>query len=130
MAITKTRSEQVVIFPIARADSSTEKCVLPKYAFITDVEVFQNVDATTDVGTVDVGTSADADGFLDAFSMATTAVGHVKPGTAAGDLLNTVLTADTPVLSTYTAGSSTAGGTGWVTMRYFMVGPGETGFSA
>ena len=112
-------------FAVARTDSSTVKCVLPKGAVIADVEVFQNVNASTAAGAVTVGWTGDTDALLNAFSMATTAVGLVKAGTAIGSGMFTVLDSDKQVLSTYTVGSSTAGGTGYVIVKYFMPGPGE-----
>lgn len=111
---------------IARTDSATEKCVLPKDAVIVGVNVHQTVSATTDVGAVTVSCGSDADGILNAFSMATTAVGYVAAGTAVGSSVGTKLTADSVVKSTYTVGSSTAGGTGYVYIHYFIPGPGES----
>ena len=122
----KPRSLQTKVIGIARTDSSTEKCVLPKHAVIVGVDVFQNVAATTAAGAFDLGWTGDTDGILNDFSMATTAVGLVNAGTAAGTGVMTKLDSDKVVLSTYTVGSSTAGGTGYVIIEYFVTGPGET----
>lgn len=122
----KPRSLQTKVIEIARTDSSTEKCVLPKDAVIVGVHVFQNVAATTAAGAFDLGWTGDTDGILNDFSMATTAVGLVNAGTAAGTGVMTKLDSDKVVLSTYTVGSSTAGGTGYVIIEYFVTGPGET----
>lgn len=121
----KPRSIQRKIIAIARTDSSTVKCWLPKDAIVVGVFVHQTVNASTDVGLVTVGWSGDTDAILNAFSMATTAVGYVAPGTAIGSGLNTRLDTDKAVISTYTVGSSTAGGTGYVHIEYFIPGPGE-----
>lgn len=122
----KPRSLQTKIIQIDRTDSSTEKCVLPKDAVIVGVHVFQDVAATTAAGAFDLGWTGDTDGILNDFSMATTAVGLVNAGTAAGTGVMTKLDSDKVVLSTYTVGSSTAGGTGYVIIEYFVTGPGET----
>lgn len=122
----KPRSLQTKVIEIARTDSSTEKCVLPKDAVIVGVHVFQDVAATTAAGAFDLGWTGDTDGILNDFSMATTAVGLVNAGTAAGTGVMTKLDSDKVVLSTYTVGSSTAGGTGYVIIEYFVTGPGET----
>jgi hypothetical protein len=122
----KPRTLQRKIFAVARTDSSTVKCVLPKGAIIVGVFVHQTVNASTAAGAVTVGWSGDTDGVLNAFSMATTAVGFVAAGTAIGSGVNTPLDSDKAVISTYTVGSSTAGGTGFVYIDYFMPGPGES----
>ena len=122
----KPRDLLVKAFAIARTDSATEKCVLPKDAVIVGVNVLQDVNAATDVGSVTVSCGSDSDGILNAFSMATTAVGYVAAGTAAGSSVGTKLSVDSVVKSTYTVGSSTAGGTGYCFIHYFVPGPGET----
>lgn len=123
----KPRDIYVKIVPIARTDSSTEKCVLPKDAVITGVFVLQDVAAVTAAATFDLGFTGDTDGLLNDFSMAvTTPVGFVAAGAAAGSAVGTKLDSDKVILSTYTAGSSTAGGTGYVFIHYFVAGAGET----
>lgn len=122
----KPRSVLTKVIEIARTDNATEKCVLPKDAVVCDIHVYQSVAATTDVGTFDLGWSGDADALLNDFTMATTAVGLVNAGTAIGASFLTKLTADRAIISTYTVGSSTAGGTGYVVIDYFVPGPGET----
>lgn len=121
----KHRSEQTIIIPIARTDNATVKAVLPKDAVVSGVQVYQATDAVTDVGSFTVGLGSDADGLLEAFEMATTAVGLVDPGVDIGVGFLTKLTVDTTVTSTYTVGSSTAGGTGYVIISFFLAGPGE-----
>ena len=120
----KPRNVLSKIIPIARTDSSTVKCVLPKDAIIVDVTCYQNVNAGTNAATWTVGWTGDTDAVLNAFSAATTAVGLVKPGTAIGSGVYTPLTADRAVFSTF-GGTSVSGGTGFVTITYFMPGPGE-----
>ncbi len=121
----KARSLITKIVPIARTDSSTVKCVIPKDAVIVGVHVNQNVDATTDVGSFVLGWSGSTSAVLSAFSMATTAIGLVNAGTSLGSGTFAKLTEDKAILSTYTVGSSTAGGTGYVVIEYFVAGPGE-----
>lgn len=121
----KPRDYQVKIFAVARTDSSTVKCVLPKDAIIADVEVYQNVNAATAAGAVSVGWTGNTTAVLSSFSMATTAVGLVKAGTAIGSGVFARLDSDKQVFATYTVGSSTAGGTGFVIIKYFVPGPGE-----
>lgn len=113
------------VVPIARTDSSTVKCVIPKDAVIVGVRVNQTVDASTAAGAFDLGWSGATTAILNAFAMATTKVGLVQPGTAIGTGVFSKLTADRAVISTYTVGSSTAGGTGYVVIEYFMAGSGE-----
>lgn len=121
----KRRSCLQLIIPIARTDSATQKAWLPKDAVVTGVHVLQNVNAATAVATFTVGLGADADGILESFTMATAKVGLVNAGTSAGVSVLTKLTADAPVTSTYAVGSSTAGGTGYVIIDFFMPGAGE-----
>lgn len=121
----KGRSLVTKILPIARADSSTVKCVIPKDAVIVDVHVVQTTDAVTGAGSFVLGWSGSTSAILSAFSMATTKVGLVNPGTSAGASLFTKLDGDKAVLSTYTVGSSTAGGTGYVVLSYFLASGNE-----
>ena len=113
------------IVPIARTDSSTVKCVIPKDAVIVDVHVMQTTDAVTAAGSFVLGWSGTTSAILSAFSMATTKVGLVNPGVSAGSGLFSKLTQDQAIISTYTVGSSSAGGTGYVILSYFVAGPGE-----
>lgn len=113
------------VVPIARTDSSTPKCVIPKDAVIVGVHINQTTDAVTAAGSFVLGWSGSTSAILSAFSMATTKVGLVNPGTSAGASLFTKLDTDKTVLSTYTVGSSTAGGTGFVTIEYFLASGNE-----
>lgn len=114
------------VIPIARTDSSTAKCVLPKDAVVVGVHVLQDVDAATNTGSFSLGWSGATTALINGFTMATTKVGLVNAGTAAGSGLMSKLSSDKTVISTYTVGSSTAGGTGYVIIEYFVAGPGET----
>lgn len=122
----KPRGIITKIVSILRTDSSTAKCVIPKDSIITKVMVNQTSNAVTNTGSFVLGWSGTTSALLSAFTMATTKVGLVQPGTAVGTAVGTKLTADQTVLSTYTVGSSTAGGEGYVIIEYFMPGPGET----
>lgn len=121
----KPRELLTKIFPVARTDSSTAKCVLPKDAIIAGVYVIQTVAASTAAGTFSVGWSGASTAVLNAFSMGTTSVGYSPAGTATGSGVATKLTEDKQIICTYTVGSSTAGGTGYVKIEYFVPGPGE-----
>ena len=127
MSYPKPRSLQTKVIEIARTDSSTVKCVLPKGAIIADVDVLQEVNSGVAAATVSVGYAGATTAILNEFSMATTKVGLVKPGTAVGSaVLGTALDSDKQVIATFTVGSSTSGGTGKVMIHYFVPGPGET----
>lgn len=121
----KRRGTLQLIIAIARTDSATQKARLPKDAVVCGVHVLQNVSASTAVATFTVGLGSDADGILEAFTMSTTKVGLVNAGVSAGVSVMTKLTSDLPVTSTYAVGSSTAGGTGFVIIDFFIAGPGE-----
>ena len=113
------------IFPIARTDSSTPKMTLPRDAIIAGVYVLQTAAAVTGAASVNVGWSGATTGILNAFSLPTSSVGYAPSGTATGAQVGTKLTQDQVVLSTYSVGTSTAGGTGYVKIEYFVPGPGE-----
>ncbi len=113
------------IFPIARTDSSTAKLTLPRDAIIAGVYVLQTAAAVTGAASVSVGWSGATTGILNAFSLPTTSVGYAPAGTATGAQVGTKLTQDQVVISTYSVGTSTAGGTGYVKIEYFVPGPGE-----
>lgn len=121
----KARDLQTKIVSILRADDGTLKCVLPKDAVIVDLTIVQTTDAVTDTGSFILGWSGDTNAIVEAFTMATTKVGMVKPGVSSGVAVLSKLTADRAVISTYTVGSSSAGGEGYVVINYFMPGPGE-----
>lgn len=121
----KARNSLFKIVPIARTDSSTVKCVLPRDAVVVGVTVNQTVDASTAAGSFVLGWAGATSALLSAFSMATTKVGLVSAGTSAGASILTRLDSDKQVIATYTVGSSTAGGTGYAIIEYFMPGPGE-----
>jgi hypothetical protein len=121
----KRRSTMQLVIPVARTDSATQKAWLPKDAVVTGVHVLQNVNASTAVATFTVGLGSDADGILESFTMATSKVGLVNAGAQSGVSVLTKLSVDAPVTVTYAVGSSTAGGTGFVIIDFFVAGSGE-----
>lgn len=121
----KRRSTMQLVIPVARTDSATQKAWIPKDAVITGVHVLQNVNAATATATFTVGLGSDADGILETFTMGTTRVGLVNAGTSAGVEVLAKQTTDKPVTVSYTVGSSTGGGTGFVIIDFFIAGPGE-----
>lgn len=120
----KAKGMLVKIIPIARTDSSTLKCVLPKGAVVATVTCLQTVAATTAAATWTVGWSGATTALLNAFSAGTTSAGLTHPGAAVGSGVMTVLDSDKNVLVSF-GGTSTAGGTGFVLIEYFQAGSGE-----
>lgn len=114
-------------FRVARTDSSTVKCKLPKGAIVVACTVTQDAVAVTAAGAFSVGWSGATTALINAISMPTTSVGQVGLGTSVGSAIiaGTPLDTDKDVICTYTVGSSTAGGTAIVQILYFMPGPGE-----
>ena len=121
----KRRTTLQLIIPVARTDNGTTKAMLPKDAVVTGIHVLQNVDAATNTGSFTVGLGGTANALLTTFTMATTKVGLVNAGTSAGASVMTKLDNDYKVTVTYSVGSSTAGGTGYVIIDFFVAGPGE-----
>ena len=121
----KRRSALELIIPVARTDNGTIKAWLPRDAVVTGLHVLQNVAAATATSSFVVGLGATNNALLEAFTMGTTKVGLVNAGASAGTAVLTKTTADQPITVTYTAGSSTAGGTGFVIIDFFVAGPGE-----
>lgn len=119
-----SRSLQTKVVPIVRTDSATEKCVLPKGAVVCGIDVVQLTDASA-AATYTLGWSGTTTALLNAFALATTAVGHVTAGAKAGAGVGTQLDSDKMVIATFGAGSSTSGGTGYAFINYFVPGPGE-----
>lgn len=126
MSYPKPRDLLVKIVPLAITDSSTLKCVLPKDAVITGVDVHQQVAATTNASTFDLGFTGDTDGLLNDFSFATTSVGYTRAGAAAGSAVGTKLSSDKAILSTCTVGASDTTSAGYAVIYYFVAGPGES----
>lgn len=115
-------------FRFARTDTGgVAKCVLPKGAIITGIVVTQDAAAVTNAANINLGWSGSASALLSAFSLPVSTVGQAMPGAAAGAslLAGTPLTEDKTILLTYNVASSTAGGTGWIQILYFIPGPGE-----
>lgn len=120
----KARTLYTKVLPIARTDSSTAKCALPKDAVIANVHCMQTSNAATAAATWTLGWAGATTAILNAFSAATTAVGLVNPGTATGTGVLTKLDTDKTVIATF-GGSSTAGGTGYVVIEYFIASGNE-----
>lgn len=110
---------------IARTDNGTVKFGLPKGAIICGVYVIQTVAATTAVATVDIGITGSATALANDFTMGTTSVGYAVVGAAAGASVGAKLTSDVNVTVTYAVGSSTAGGTGFFKVEYYIPQPGS-----
>jgi hypothetical protein len=125
----KPRDVLTKVVTLGVADSSTEKCVLPKSAIVIEVVCNQTVAATSAASSWLLGWSGNTNGLLNAFASATTAVGQVHPGTTIGDGLFTPLTADQSIISTCTAGSGDTTSVVYVMIKYFVPGPGETATS-
>jgi hypothetical protein len=121
----KARDILVKAVPIARADSSTQKCVLAKDTVVLGVFVHQQTAAVTGAGAFNLGSAANTTGLLNAYSMPVSTSGFAGAGAAVGTLVGTKLAADTAIISTYTAGTSTAGGTGVAYIAFYVAGPGE-----
>ena len=120
------RSSYVKVGTIERTDNGTVKFGLPIGAFISGIFVIQMVAASTAAATVDIGITGDTDGLVNDFSMGTTSVGYAPGGTATGSAVGTILTSDVDVVVTYTVGSSTAGGTGYFKVEYYMPPSGSS----
>lgn len=121
----KPRELITKIIPIARTDSSTVKTALPKDAIVAGIYVLQTAAAVTGAATFNLGWSGATTGLLNGFTMATTSVGYAPGGAATGAQVGVKLTQDQVVIATYSVGTSTAGGTGYVKIEYFVPGPGE-----
>lgn len=122
----KPRSVQTKVIPFARTDNATLKAWLPKDAVVSGLHIYQATAAVTGAATVSVGFTGAPTALINAFSLPTTSVGLTNPGAAAGASVLTKLTADQNVIVTYAVGTSTAGGTGYVVIDYFIPGAQET----
>jgi hypothetical protein len=121
----KPRSNLIKVIPFARTDSATQRAWLPKDAVVCNLTVYQATGAVTAAGAVSVGLNASNTALINAAALPVTSAGAFTPGAATGASFLTKLAADSVVTTTYTVGSSTAGGTGWVIIEYFVPGPGE-----
>ena len=121
----KRRDTLTLIVPIARTDSSTPKCVLPKDAVVCGLHVHQTAAAVTGAATFNLGWSGSTTALINAFSMPTSSVGLTNAGSATGASVMTKLDSDKLVIASYAVGTSTAGGTGYVIIEFFIPGGGE-----
>lgn len=113
------------VMKINRADSSTPKMTIPKDAVIVGVHVYQDAVAVTGNGAYNLGWSGATTSILNAYSLTTAGTGLQNSGSATGTGVFTKLTQDQLLIGTYTVGTSSAGGTGYVTIEYFMPGGQE-----
>ncbi len=121
----KRRDAMTLIVPIARTDSSTPKCVLPKDAVVCGIHVFQAAAAVTGAASYNLGWSGATTALLNAFSLPTSTVGLANSGSATGASFLTKLDSDKHVIGTFTVGTSSAGGTGYIVIEFFMPGGNE-----
>jgi len=120
----KPRNVLTKIIPMARTDSSTAKCVLPKGCVVMAVTCLQTSAAVTNPATWTVGWSGTTTALLNAFSAGTTSVGLAHPGVAVGASVMTILDSDKQIIASF-GGTSASGGVGYVFIDYFQPGPGE-----
>lgn len=121
----KARDILTKVIPIARTDSSTAKCVLPKDAVVCGIFVHQQAAAVTGAASYNLGWSGNTTALLNAFSLPTTSVGYAAGGATTGASVLTKLDSDKAVIGTFTVGTSSAGGTGYIVIQYFMPGGQE-----
>jgi hypothetical protein len=121
----KRRETMTLIVPINRTDSSTPKCALPKDAVVCGLHVYQAAAAVTGAATFNLGWSGATTALINAFSMPTSTVGLANSGAATGASFLTKLDTDKQVIATYAVGTSTAGGTGYVIIEFFIPGGQE-----
>lgn len=113
------------VMKINRADASTPKMTIPKDAVIVGVHVYQDAVAVTGNGAYNLGWSGATTSILNAYSLTTAGTGLANPGAATGTGVFTKLTQDQLLIGSYTVGTSSAGGTGYVAIEYFMPGGQE-----
>lgn len=121
----KGRDCIVKVCKINRTDSSTPKMTIPKDAVICGVHVFQDAVAVTGNASYNLGWSGATTSILNAYSLTTAGTGLANPGAAAGTGIMTKLTQDQLLIGTFTVGTSSAGGTGYIIVEYFMPGGQE-----
>lgn len=119
----KPRDLLTKVIRIARTDSATPKAVLPKGAFVIRVTTY--IDTTADAGTptYNLGWSGASTSLLNGAVI--TGRGQAFPSTTSGTSLFTALDQDRELLGTFNAVGSASGSTGYVTIEYVVVGPGE-----
>jgi hypothetical protein len=121
----KGRDAITKVMRINRTDSSTAKMTIPKDAVICGVHVYQDAVAVTGNGAYNLGWAGATTSILNAYSLTTAGTGLANPGAATGTGVFTKLTQDQLLIGTYTVGTSSAGGTGYVAIEYFMPGAQE-----
>lgn len=121
----KGRDTITKIMKINRTDASTPKMTIPKDAVICGLHVYQDSNAVTGAGAYNLGWAGATTALLNAFSLPTTSVGLANSGAATGSGFMTKLSQDQMLIGTYTVGTSSAGGTGYVIVEYFIPGGQE-----
>lgn len=121
----KGRDAITKVMKINRTDSSTPKMTIPKDAVICGVHVYQDAVAVTGNASYNLGWSGAATSILNAYALTTAGTGLANPGTATGTGVFTKLDQDRQLIGTFTVGTSSAGGTGYVAVEYFMPGGQE-----
>lgn len=121
----KGRDVITKVIPINRTDIATLKCVVPKDAVIVGLHVYQAVASATAAATINLGWAGAATALLNAYSMGTSSTGLANPGAQTGTGVFTKLDSDKAIIATFTAGGSTGGGTGYVTIEYFLASGNE-----
>lgn len=122
----KARSVYTKILPFTRTDAQTVRAWLPRDAVIMGVHIWQATNAVTATGSVSLGFPGTPSAFISGATMATSGAPRLfNPDSAAAPGLFTKLTSDVALVTTYTVGSSTAGGEGFFVVEYFVPGPGE-----
>jgi len=129
----KPRSTQTKLFAIAREDSATEKCALPKNAVVVGAYVILSGACAGTTATISVGYGGSVNELIAAFNVSTADAGyHAVAAKAGADVIAaTAQTADRLIKATYAAGDSaeTTGALGFVKLEYFVPGPNETAVS-
>lgn len=126
----KPRSTQNKLFAIARTDSATEKCWLPKDAIVIGAYVILSGACAGTTATVSIGYGGSVNELIAAFNCSTSDAGYHPVAAKAGTdvIAGTKQTADRLIKATYAAGDSgeTTGALGFVKLEYFVPGGGES----
>lgn len=115
------QTEQVhyIVAPIVYTKLSTTIGVLPKGAAVIDAGVFVTTAfAGGTPQTLDLGTSADTDGFATALVITSAGRKQADELATSDDL---VMAADTTVVATLSAGATVSAGAGYAYVAYIMV---------
>ena len=126
----KVRDTYTKFIPIAREDSATEKCWIPKDAIVVGAYAIISGACAGTTATISCGYGGSANEFVAAFNVSTNDAGYHSVGAKAGAdvIAGTKQTVDRLVKATYAAGDSaeTTGALGFIKLEYIVVGGGET----